>query len=511
MDFSALQTRDWIEQLKCSVCTNYLSYFPVYISATNDNICGRCSSKMAAAYLRQNKVYEIVAQDLEFSCRYQSEGCWEKLKPEKIPQHEANCPYMTTECVTKSFTKCEVQVSKPNMTKHCHEKHSEIFLTNGKFDIDLSGSQVVYNLLEHNNQLHIIKRKYHPDEKRFAFFMAGKENQKDFAFIPYVLKFTCVNRELTIRHGANAPIPVEKISLEPLIQDDQKTSKLVAEIFMTTQTSSIFDAETITKELLNLFRCSGCNRYLLPVPNTGSSTLQCSNCRTRRDATVLNLDTVANLVKFPCHNVENGCSFTSSPQEIKNHQDLCQYGSQSCPIQDYTKCTWNGLYKDLDSHFRKNHHDILITSNDISVIISSLPRNNNSHIYPRDMGFHQRDRRGFREHNLCSGDVHLVKCYLMKFGTHFFNLIFFHTGDKYYWVVQMMGEFKDMFRYEIEIIDNNNKVNKMTVTNACSKHTEKKILLNNLRDCCFFSSEQIQSFLGKQNELTFKVYIYQNN
>ncbi|KAJ3657629.1 hypothetical protein Zmor_009416 [Zophobas morio] len=523
MDFSALQTRDWIEQLKCSVCTNYLSYFPVYISLSNDNICGRCSPKMAATDLRQNKAYEIVAQDLEFSCRYQSEGCWEKLKPEKIPQHEANCPYVIIECITKNFTKCEAKTSKLNMMKHCQEKHCDVFLKNDTFDIDLSTSKGVYNLLEYDNQLLVVKRKYFPQEKVIEFFIARKENEKFRKFAPYVVKFTYGNRELAIRHDVGHEIRIiEKISLESLIESDKKESKVIGEIHVETKTGPTSNAETVTKGLLNLFRCSYCNEYFLPEALRFScNVIICPSCRNRTcydaehydDMDKLNVNKLANLLQFPCRNAKNGCSFSSSLHEIKMHHGLCQYGTQICPIQDYTNCTWNGLYKDLDLHFLEKHHDLLITLNTISVNISSLQPQNN-HQQRTVHSFHQnkfRERIIALRSKLPNDNLHSVKCYLLKFGSHFFNLILFHKDDKYYWVVQLMGEFKDMFSYKIEIIDNNNKVNKMTVTNACSKHTEWKILLNNLRDCCFFSSEQIQSFLGKQNELTFKVYIYQNN
>lgn len=83
--------------LCCQECDCPLSVPPVYLTLTEENICGRCvllyeqKNKTMPLSMR-NEIYEIVAMKFAFPCRYANNGCEEKLSIDLMKNHEDQCP-----------------------------------------------------------------------------------------------------------------------------------------------------------------------------------------------------------------------------------------------------------------------------------------------------------------------------------------------------------------------------------------------------------------------------------
>ncbi|KAJ3657633.1 hypothetical protein Zmor_009420 [Zophobas morio] len=227
MDFVAVQTDDWIEKLKCASCGNYLSYFPIHTTFSNKNICGRCRTPPENTI--RNEIYELVSQQMRFPCRYMSEGCFTKLSPEGTPHHENQCTFKDLKCPTHDFTSCKAKVSYWDFITHCQLKHGDLFLKNGQFEIYLTWSQNSYHLLEHNNQLFIVRKKFRVEDSLFQISVTPSE-RGDHTMWPYKVRLTCGSTELAVK--GNTKVGVKEIFLNSLISQKGKASKITGRVFL---------------------------------------------------------------------------------------------------------------------------------------------------------------------------------------------------------------------------------------------------------------------------------------
>lgn len=90
--------RHVIDSMTCSLCQNGLSVFPIHSYGERDmTTCGRCPTKEEFLPQREH-LYELLAQHIEFSCRFQVNGCIVKLKPADLAVHENICPHKPCLC-----------------------------------------------------------------------------------------------------------------------------------------------------------------------------------------------------------------------------------------------------------------------------------------------------------------------------------------------------------------------------------------------------------------------------
>ncbi|XP_063927674.1 uncharacterized protein LOC135140876 [Zophobas morio] len=227
MDFVAVETDDWIEKLKCRSCGNYLSYFPIRTTFNNANICGRYHPVPINAI--RNEIYELVSQQMRFPCRYMSEGCFAKLSPEDTPNHESQCTFKDLKCPTYDFTRCNAKVSYRDLMSHCQLRHGDLFLKNGQFEIPLTCPQNSYHLLEHNNQLFIVRRKFRLVDNLFQISVTPPE-RGDHTVWPYKVRLSYGSTELAVK--GNTKGGVKEIFLNVLVSQNVKPSKITGRVFL---------------------------------------------------------------------------------------------------------------------------------------------------------------------------------------------------------------------------------------------------------------------------------------
>ncbi|XP_066258517.1 uncharacterized protein [Euwallacea similis] len=102
-------------QLKCFLCTKYLSVPPIFILPNNLFVCGRCDIPKGQSFTRHS-LFENVAVFLLFPCN--NSGCLETLKWGHVTQHELYCQYREIRCCI-----CQSSYEAGNVMKHFQQKH----------------------------------------------------------------------------------------------------------------------------------------------------------------------------------------------------------------------------------------------------------------------------------------------------------------------------------------------------------------------------------------------------
>lgn len=128
-----------LEKLRCSKCHKFLSCFPIYSDTNQNSICGRCHASESKNYLRNN-IFEISMEHFKFPCCYESNGCSVKLVPKRILEHENWCEFRTFKCSALSFVTeplCDWKGFASDIYEHFEQKHQDLILQDGKFEVDL--------------------------------------------------------------------------------------------------------------------------------------------------------------------------------------------------------------------------------------------------------------------------------------------------------------------------------------------------------------------------------------
>lgn len=125
-----------LQTLKCSMCCNFLSIFPVHYYSNEEKMitCGRCPVISELQPQRQ-VVYEMTAKHMKFPCQYQSNGCVESLFPQMLEKHESVCNYRTYFCPMLPLGSCPWQGQSEELYEHYSVSHEHY--THNEFQMEL--------------------------------------------------------------------------------------------------------------------------------------------------------------------------------------------------------------------------------------------------------------------------------------------------------------------------------------------------------------------------------------
>ncbi|KAJ3657632.1 hypothetical protein Zmor_009419 [Zophobas morio] len=227
MEFVTAQARAWVEKLKCANCGNFLSYFPIHTTLKSQNICGRCPTPSETVI--RNQLYELLSLQIQFPCRYAGQGCPANKFPAEIPQHELQCTFKELKCPTQDFTDCNTKVCYRNLITHCQVKHRDLFLEKGLFEFPLGWYHKHDGLLEHRNQLFIVRRKFRVEDNLFQISVTPSECGEDTVWL-YRVHLTCGSAELGVK--GNTKVGVTEIFLDSLVTQKGKASKISGKLFV---------------------------------------------------------------------------------------------------------------------------------------------------------------------------------------------------------------------------------------------------------------------------------------
>ncbi|XP_063903599.1 uncharacterized protein LOC135123029 isoform X2 [Zophobas morio] len=254
------------DRLKCFVCTNYLSHFPLFLCSNNKSLCGRCAIP-AGTICFENEALETICQFSKFPCRYQSEGCCEELLPEFIPEHEQTCSFRTVSCIISQAMACNWKGCLQSMLHHCRNQHSNFILPNGELSLDLSVSGTQGNLIEYDNKMFIVTRTFDFKTKILQCVVYYNPYERDVKNLPVQLSVRNGNKTTmvdftTTRFDETQPSLMELCLSHVLDHDDLNASIVTTISIGTHQVSgnSLKDEKINNGEMLAFLKCCHCTK-----------------------------------------------------------------------------------------------------------------------------------------------------------------------------------------------------------------------------------------------------------
>lgn len=143
-------TEEIVKTLKCSLCTNYLSFYPVHIISADGTKykCGRCLVK---THINTRAImYENLAKHMKFPCIYKN--CNEILCWKEVKDHEKNCEHRTVTCIGVN---CDEIILMKDFASHFKEKHTKLF-HNGSLSVNNMHNSYGLCILEQDNDCYVI-------------------------------------------------------------------------------------------------------------------------------------------------------------------------------------------------------------------------------------------------------------------------------------------------------------------------------------------------------------------
>lgn len=116
---------DILEQLKCSICEDYLSCAPVLLKTDGTSICGRCPAPEDEEESTHNKPYETLAQYVIFPCQYKKNGCRVKCRFATLKTHEITCDFRQYICPVMASGTCDWLGVRTDIYQHCQQEHPD--------------------------------------------------------------------------------------------------------------------------------------------------------------------------------------------------------------------------------------------------------------------------------------------------------------------------------------------------------------------------------------------------
>jgi len=129
----------------------------------------------------------------------------------------------------------------------------------------------------------------------------------------------------------------------------------------------------IGKSVLTELQCTACKEYMVPpitlclgghnICNTCRPTVpSCPTCKQRFLKTRnVSLENLSLQMKFPCQYIEYGCKDTFPYNAFREHEAICGYSPQTCPVDCMRlklKCTWTGIADDVKKHLQAAHKEL---------------------------------------------------------------------------------------------------------------------------------------------------------
>ncbi|KAK4873612.1 hypothetical protein RN001_012972 [Aquatica leii] len=135
--------------LICNSCNEYLSCGPVTIQ-NKAYICGRCHTGEGILQL----IFEAAMTDFSFPCKYDKNGCEEKVVFNYAHEHEIKCLYRLTHCPVLC---CPQQTLFSQLHDHFKNFHSKCILKNNRFKLDLLNNKKQIFMMSDNDCIVLIK------------------------------------------------------------------------------------------------------------------------------------------------------------------------------------------------------------------------------------------------------------------------------------------------------------------------------------------------------------------
>lgn len=452
-----------LQKLRCCLCNNYLSHFPVFICKNIGLMCGRCPV-LAEEDLVHNEAYEMLAKSFLFPCQYSSFGCAELNLPDGIPDHEETCTFRQYFCPMMPSGCCPWQGPSLEIFEHFERtaSHGRYILREGNFEIDFTATYSENYIIQVEQHLFVVHTQCDSHDKNCALVWCGvsyvgpKNTAKLYHFQIelkvkgndkkcYIFPLQDVHSFLNPNMDKNSAIEISSTFVNEELDNPANvicyvTIEKKPEITKPKPERSNSDVETPHYlKILDQLECMVCFNFMVPPIyqcETGHS--MCGNCKSKvsecpsckaviKNTRNFSLEDIANHTPYPCKYREYDCDVICPAKDIQKHEALCKFGPYKCPFKEYNMCSWEGRLANLLQHVRHSHHD-----NYLDLDVLTIPYNEMDLDEPED------------EYFVMSAfdDLFKIRCR--------------YSSDFFYWSVQLIGPEEEASKYMfvLDVIDN---------------------------------------------------------
>lgn len=149
-----------LEELKCFVCTGYLSCSPIRILPSGKNVCGCCSGFNSEPPLYRALILEKNLQSVSFPCRFREQGCIETISFDESINHETKCFHKTVQRPYSVRNMCNWKGTMANIFNHFTLQHSEIIMENAEFKITMEEDISNFLVISRGEVIFIMKYEF---------------------------------------------------------------------------------------------------------------------------------------------------------------------------------------------------------------------------------------------------------------------------------------------------------------------------------------------------------------
>lgn len=180
-----------MKDLKCNLCSEYLSYAPITLHADTGSVCGRCpmlEAERNIVPLRESNYEKIAKNLLLFPCRYHLQGCEGLFSMDQIPVHENVCSLKPFFCPVIPLGSCPWQGSVLESHMHFIAEHDDLLLESNVFELDLINTYSVNMIMCQYDTFFLLHKEFNEDT---GMFYCGiyQLNKCETASFDYLLQF----------------------------------------------------------------------------------------------------------------------------------------------------------------------------------------------------------------------------------------------------------------------------------------------------------------------------------
>lgn len=490
--------KKYYDDLRCSLCSGYLSVLPVYYCPASKNaVCGRCNEFITD---EDNPIVVHLLEDfvkkISFPCRWPT--CQVYLSVESSLNHEKYCDHKPILCPQISTCNWEGKISE--IYNHFLKNHKENTVKNLKFIID------VKKLQEEDNETNIIENNYLVEENGFFFVLVTKfeirsqkmwfslhylSNNKDCDYIFYQIQCKLgddmVTTELKQINDCNFSVNKD-LAVDIPFSGYLNINNVEFKILLNKQSSMVPTNEPDPRNgnLLEQLDCPVCKEFMVsPIYQCKIGHSICATCKTTIDNCPIcrtdfgetrnfALENLTKFVIYPCKYSVYDCPFVSGPEEIKEHEKECLLGIYKCPLNN---CNWKGKISDIMAHANNLHEDNIFEE----VFLNSDER---AIIFDENTHFEE-------EFLTCIGNRDI------------FKIEYKYQNKKFYWWITYIGlsaECEKLF-FELQFSDEDKRE-----CNYFRRRCNSMNETNSEENALIFGLETVGSYV-KENMLKYKLSI----
>lgn len=122
----------------------------------------------------------------------------------------------------------------------------------------------------------------------------------------------------------------------------------------------------LKENVIEKLKCSECGSYLscAPIMMKSDGNSVCGRCELPEEelpgARNKVYEEVASVVSFPCRYREEGCSKKLPWDNVKQHEEQCDFRIYECPVIPNGTCSWTGTHSQLLDHYKDDHPDLVL-------------------------------------------------------------------------------------------------------------------------------------------------------